>query len=252
MNPARVIPCLLLSGDRLVKTTRFSDSVYVGDPVNVLSQFNAFEVDEVFLLDIRAAVDRSPTPAIKLRRFAEECFIPLAYGGGLSSMDQIESVFASGFEKVVIGTAALERPHLLSEAAGMFGSQAVVAAIDVSNDGTRPRVMAHGGTVATTYDPVGWARQVEALGAGEVLLTAIDREGTMEGYDADLTESVSSAVGIPVVAHGGAGRRKDLVVPLQRGASAVAAGSLFVYQGSSRGVLINYPTRTQLARLTEH
>lgn len=251
MNPARVIPCLLLSGDRLVKTTQFRDPVYVGDPVNVLSLFNAFEVDEMFLLDIGAATGRTPTPGPLLRTFAEECFIPLAYGGGLSTLEQIEAVFNAGYEKVVLNTAVAERPELVSEAAQTFGSQAIVVSVDVATQGDRRRVMVRGGHVDVGADPVDWAKRAQELGAGELLLTSIDREGTMEGFDHQLVSDVSAAVSIPVVAHGGAGRRKELSVPLASGASAVAAGSLFVYQGASRGVLINYPTRTQLTRLLE-
>ncbi len=251
MNPGRVIPCLLLSGDRLVKTTQFGAPVYVGDPVNVLSLFNAFEVDEMFLLDIGAATSRTPTPGLLLRSFAEECFIPLAYGGGLSTLDQMEAVFNAGYEKVVLNTVVAEQPELVREAARIFGSQAVVVAIDVATHGERRRVLVRGGGQDVGHDPVAWSRQAEELGAGEILLTSIDREGTMEGFDLDLVGEVAGSVGIPVVAHGGAGRRKDLAGPLTSGASAVAAGSLFVYQGVSRGVLINYPTRTQLIRLLE-
>lgn len=245
MHGPRVIPCLLLQGEQLVKTRRFADPAYVGDPVNVLSIFNSFEVDEIVLLDIGAAGTGAPAPTEDLARYAEECFIPLAYGGGLADLDAVEQTFAAGYEKVVLNSALADDPELVSKTAEVFGSQAVMASIDVRG-GT---VHTHGATRDTGVDPVTWARRAEDLGAGEVLVTAVEREGTMEGFDLDLVASVADAVSVPVIAHGGAGRRKELAGPLARGASAVAAGSLFVFQGPARGVLVNHPTRAQLIRL---
>lgn len=245
----RVIPCLLLEGDRLVKTQRFAEPAYVGDPVNVLSIFNSFEVDEIVLLDIGAARARTPTPIAQLRHYAEECFIPLGYGGGLSTLAEVEAVLAAGYEKVVLNTALDRHPELVSEASRVFGAQAVVASIDVVG-GVGGAVRTEGSTHDVGADPVAWARRAEELGAGELLITSVDREGTMEGFDLELVAAVAAAVGIPVIAHGGAGRRKQLAEPItSASASAVAAGSLFVYQGTNRGVLINYPTRPQLERL---
>ena len=251
MEAPRVIPCLLLSGDRLVKTSGFAQPQYVGDPVNVLNIFNSFEVDELFLLDIDGARRRSPSEVDSLRHFAEECFIPLAFGGGLTNIGQVESILACGYEKVVLGTAVADDPGLIEAAAQQFGSQAIVVAIDVAGSGAERDVVVRGGTVAVGSSPEAWARRVESLGAGEILLTSVDREGTMSGFDLDLIEAVAGSVNVPVVAHGGAARRKDLPDPIRRGASAVAAGSLFVFQGSGRGVLINYPTRAQLERLMQ-
>lgn len=247
----RIIPCLLLVGDRFVKTTTFSDPAYVGDPVNVLSIFNSFEVDEIMLLDIGAAHTRRPTDPLTLQNLAAECFIPLSYGGGLARIDQMEQVFAAGFEKVVLNTVLATDPTQVVAAARLFGSQAITASVDVrGSDPGSWEVHVQGGVGATGMGPVEWARRAEELGVGEILLTSIDREGTMSGFDLELCRLVSDAVGVPVVAHGGAGRRKQLAEPVQRsGASAVAAGSLFVYQGPNRGVLINYPSRSQVERL---
>ncbi len=245
MHGPRVIPCLLLEGEQLVKTRRFADPEYVGDPVNVLSIFNSFEVDEIVLLDIGAAGSREPARPEDLARYAEECFIPLAYGGGLADLEAIERTFSIGYEKVVLNSVLADDPEVVTKTAEVFGTQAVVASIDVRS-GT---VHTHGAQRDTGVDPATWARRAEDLGAGEVLVTSVEREGTMEGYDLDLIGAVADAVSVPVIAHGGAGRRKELSGPLERGASAVAAGSLFVFQGQARGVLVNYPTRPQLIRL---
>lgn len=249
INP-RIIPCLLLEGEALVKTTRFADPVYVGDPVNVLSIFNSFEVDEIVLLDITGAERRTPAPEALLAHLAEECFIPLAYGGGLTTVDEMGRILKIGFEKVVLNTVLLEDPDVVREAVARFGSQAVVASVDVRGAGDAASVFVRGASVDTEADPVTWARRSEELGVGEILLTSVDREGSMTGFDLDLVARVTAAVSVPVVAHGGAGRRSHLAEPLRlSGASAVAAGSLFVFQGSQRGVLINYPSRPQILRL---
>lgn len=244
----RVIPCLLLSGGTLVKTVGFAEPTYVGDPVNVLSIFNDFEVDEIVLLDIDGARRRTPSDDALLQRLAEECFIPLAYGGGLTSVDDMARVLGIGFEKVVVSSLLHDDPDEVRRAVERFGSQAVVASVDVRG-GLQGTAFVHGGALDTGADPVTWARRAEALGAGEVLLTSIDREGSMAGFDLDLVRAVSAAVSVPVVAHGGAAKRNQLSEPLTAGASAVAAGSLFVFQGAARGVLINYPPRPLLERI---
>lgn len=250
----RVIPCLLVDGDRFVKTRRFADAEYVGDPVNVLSIFNSFEVDEIVILDIAAARTRDPTDTGTLRLYATECFIPLAYGGGMTSLTQMEQVFAAGYEKVVLNTVLRSDPAVVEAAAGHFGSQAITASIDVrGGDSGSWQVCVRGGSEPTGSHPVEWARRAEELGAGEILLTSVDREGTMSGFDLELCAAVSQAVDVPVIAHGGAGKRKHLADPIRHsGASAVGAGSLFVFQGLGRGVLINYPNRSQIERLVAH
>lgn len=248
-NP-RVIPALLLEDGQFVKTRNFSDPVYVGDPVNILSIFNEFEVDEIVVLDIRAAQSRVPTPVAELRHYAEECFIPLAYGGGLTSIDQLSELFNAGFEKAILNSVLADEPRFVEIAAAKFGSQAIVASIDVIATPEGESVVVHGGRDLVGQAPVEWAQRAVGLGVGEILLTSVDREGTGKGYDLDLITRVQSAVDIPVIAHGGAGSREDLAGPiLDSGASAVAAGSLFVFQGKDRGVLVNYPSRSQIVKL---
>lgn len=246
----RVIPVLLLQDGKFVKTTRFSDPVYVGDPLNVLSIFNDFEVDEIVILDIRAAHNRNPTPVRELQRYAEECFIPLAYGGGLTKVDQLSQIFNAGYEKMVVNTALSDNREFVQSATEMFGSQAIVASIDVVKTTSGERVAIRGGGDSIDCSPVDWAMRAADLGVGEILLTSVDREGTARGYDLELTKRVQDAVDIPVIAHGGAASRLDLAKPvLDAGAAASAAGSLFVFQAAGQGVLINYPSRQQITRL---
>ena len=250
MLEPRVIPCLLLREEALVKTTQFEAPVYVGDPVNVLSIFNDFEVDEIVLLDISGARNRAPSSPQLLKHLAEECFIPLAYGGGLEDVDAIGRTFTIGYEKVVVNTAVHERPEVIREAVANFGSQAVVASVDVRTVNGGYQAFIRGGTQPTGMTAIEFAQHAEQLGVGEILLTSIDREGTMSGFDLDLVRAVCGAVGVPVIAHGGAGKRKELGDPVKlSGSSAVAAGSLFVFQGPQRGVLINYPSRAQIRKL---
>jgi cyclase len=245
--PPRVIPCLLLDDGGLVKTTKFTAPVYLGDAVNIVNLFNQFEVDEICLLDIGAgATGRGPDIAL-LRELAEECWVPLTYGGGISSIETVRAVLEIGIEKVVLGTAAAEAPALVGESADRFGSQAVAVAVDVRRaaDGA-PFVWYRNASRPTGEPPEAYARRAEDLGAGELLVTAVDRDGTMSGYDLDLIGSVAASVRIPVIASGGAGSRADLVEPIRAGAAAVAAGSLFVYRGTSRAVLVNFPERSAI------
>lgn len=245
----RVIPCLLLEGASLVKTVGFSDAGYVGDPVNVISIFNSFEVDEIVLLDIVPKVDGERPDFGLLERMASECFIPLAYGGGIRTVDDARTVLSIGIEKVILNTVAFDRPAVVTEAAALFGSQAVVVSIDARRSPHGGyETFVDGGRRRTGLDVAHHARAAEQAGAGEILVTSIDRDGTMDGFDLELVRRVTGAVRIPVIACGGAGKRAQLAEPVQQaGASAVAAGSLFVFQGRQRSVLVNFPTRAQLA-----
>lgn len=234
----------------MVKTIRFGDARYVGDPINVINLFNRFEVDEITLLDVRATLLGSPPPFELIERLAGECWVPLAYGGGITGLDQVRRILGSGVEKVVIGTAAADRPDVITETASVFGAQAVVVAVDVRRGRQGYEVCVASGTRPVSDDPAAYARRAEALGAGEILITSIDRDGTMEGYDLDLISTVAAAVRVPVIACGGAAQRADLPLPIRvGGASAVAAGSIFVYRGRERGVLVNFPERAQLEAL---
>lgn len=250
MLRTRVIPCLLLQDGGLVKTIKFKHPKYVGDPINAVRIFNEKEVDELVFLDISA------TPAGKEPNFdlladiASEAFMPFSYGGGITRLDQIRRLYALGVEKVILNTAAADNPELLSEAASIAGSSSVVASIDVHRNWLgRCTVFTRGGRQDIKRDPVEYAQQMEQLGAGEILLNSIDRDGTMSGYDLELIQKVAEAVRVPVVAAGGAGELSHFRQAVGRGASAVSAGSLFVFHGKHRAVLITYPAYAQLEDL---
>jgi cyclase len=247
MLEPRFIPTLLLADGSLVKTVKFKKPNYVGDPINIVNIFSTLEADEVLVLDIEAATRRRGPDFALLRRIANEAQVPFGYGGGIGTIDDVRAVLAVGAEKVVLNTAAIENPELITAAANLAGSQAIVASIDVITRDGKQRVAARSGTVVTEVDPVTHALRVQDLGAGEILLMSIDREGTFSGYDLDLIRKVSSAVKIPVIACGGAGTRNDLHRAIvEGGASAAAAGSIFVYQKANRSVVVNYPTQDEL------
>ena len=247
----RIIPALLLRNESLVKTFKFNNFTYVGDPCNTVCIFNELEVDELLFLDIIATREgRSPNLKL-LADIANECFMPLAYGGGIKSLEQAKSVFEIGFEKVAINTSAVDNPGLISQIAHHFGSQAVVVSIDVkSNFWRKPTVRTKAGCFNTGLNPVSWAKEVENRGAGEILLTSMDREGTWAGFDLELVKRVSDSVSIPVIAHGGAGSVGDIRKVVEIGhASAVALGSMVVFQKKGMGVLVNFPDKELLSRI---
>lgn len=250
MLQPRAIPCLLLQGEGLVKTIRFKDPRYVGDPINAVKLFNDLQADELIILDIAAARERREPDFDRIADIASEAFMPLGYGGGVRTVAHARRLFTLGIEKIVVTSAAAEDPGLVAQLAHDFGSQSIVGGIDVTRDWRRqPRVMANGGATRTGHDVVAYARQLDASGAGEILLMSIDRDGTREGYDLALIKEVSAAVSVPVVACGGAGSLEHLAEAVQAGAAAAAAGSLFVYTGARQAVLINYPSTAQLAAL---
>lgn len=251
MLRTRVIPCLLLQDRGLVKTVRFKDPRYVGDPINVVRIFNDKEVDELILLDISRTAASKPVNFDLVEEIASECFMPLAYGGGVRSLDDFQRLFSLGVEKVILNTAATTQPELVKEAARRYGSQSIVVAIDARHSlfGGH-RVYSHCGTHKTALDPAEHARVAVEAGAGEILVNSIERDGTYAGYDLDLIRSVTEAVGVPVIACGGAGRIEDFAAAVKEGgASAVAAGSLFVFHGRHRAVLVSYPEYSQLQAL---
>ena len=243
----RAIPCLLLQRGRLVKTVRFANPKYVGDPINAVRIFNDMEVDEIAVLDIGATADRTGIPFELIGEMASECFMPMMYGGGIASVDDAREVLKRGVEKVAVNSAAAADPSLITRIADAFGSQAVVAAID-----SRKKMFGgHRAFARSGKDAImpveQWVATVAAAGAGEILITSIDRDGTMAGYDLDLVKRITAAVRLPVIACGGAGSLDDMAaVVREAGASAAAIGSLAVYQGKNRAVLINFPTPTQL------
>lgn len=248
MIRTRVIPCLLLRNRGLVKTVKFKDPKYLGDPINIVRIFNDKEVDELVFLDITATVENRKPPFKLISEIASECFMPLGYGGGIKDLEDIRQILSLGAEKVAINSYAVEQPTFIRAAADRFGSQSIVVSIDVKKSlFGKYEVMTHSGKKATGLDPVKFAIEMEQMGAGELLLNSIDRDGTMQGYDLDLIRRVSQVVTIPVVACGGARAVQDLVSAVhQGGASAVAAGSMFVFHGPHRAVLINFPTAAEL------
>lgn len=244
----RVMPCLLLKGGRLVKTVRFKDPAYVGDPVNAVRIYNDKEVDDLIVLDIDAGRSGAPIQMELVSRIASECFMPMAYGGGIRTLEQIKAILAAGIEKVSLNTQALDDEAFVARAAERFGSQSVVISIDARRQRSgRYHVHAHGGRKSTGRDAVDFAVRMQEMGAGEILLNSIDRDGVMEGYELDLIRQVSAAVTVPVIACGGAGRLEHLrAAVVEGGAAAVAIGSMAVYQGRTRAVLINFPSAAEL------
>jgi len=246
----RIIPVLLLKGEGLVKGTKFRDYIYLGDPINAAHIFDEKEVDELIFLDITATRENRVPGLEYIAGIADECYMPFAVGGGIRSVEQIRAILHAGAEKVSINTAAVENPGLISEAADLFGSQSVVVSIDVRKSwGSFYHVYTHSGMRKTKLDPLQWAKDAARRGAGEILLTSIDHDGTMNGYDLDLIRKVSREVSIPVIACGGAGTVDHFAEVFRHGAAAAAAGSMFVFHGRRRAVLISYPTEAELQKV---
>jgi len=229
MLTKRIIPCLDVTDGRVVKGTKFLRLRDAGDPVECAIEYNLQGADELVFLDITASSDNRRTMIDVVGRTAEQCFMPLTVGGGIRAVGDVREMLLAGADKVSMNTAAIKEPALISRSADAFGVQCIVVAIDAKR--TAPKhwtVFTHGGRNPTVLDAVEWAREVERLGAGEILLTSMDADGTKEGYDLELTSAVSSAVGIPVIASGGAGTLEHLLDGLTQGkADAVLAASIF-------------------------
>jgi cyclase len=257
----RVIPVLLLLEKGLVKTVQFSNPTYIGDPINAVHIFNDKEVDELIFLDV-TPVKRHNSPDVHtpyyipldlIRRISEECSMPLAFGGGIKTVEDMKNILATGVEKVVINTSAIKNPDLIRTASETFGSQSIVVAMDVKRwNAHQLEVYSQGGSQPTGIDPVHHARDVVQMGAGEIMVTGIDHDGMMSGYDLDLISLISKAVTVPVIACGGAGTLQHFTEALGAGASAVAAGSMFVFHGRRRAVLISYPERSDVEQALSH
>jgi cyclase len=244
----RIIPCLLLQDGGLVKTVRFSDPKYVGDPINAVKIFNEKEVDELIVLDIDATSKKREPDYDLIGSLAAECRMPLCYGGGVRTVEQVERIIRLGVEKVALSAAAVETPGLLAEAAARVGRQSIVVVVDVKKAGLfqRYEVFTHNGKTATGRHPVDFARQAAELGAGEIVINAIDRDGTMKGYDLELAKRIREAVDIPMSVVGGAGSSSDIEALFRSvGLVGAVAGSLFVFKGKYRAVLIQYPSREE-------
>ncbi len=229
MLAKRIIPCLDVTRGRVVKGTNFVNLRDAGDPVECAIAYDRQQADELVFLDITASSDGRDTMVDVVRRTAAQCFMPLTVGGGIRTVEDMHRMLMAGADKVSVNTAALHRPELVAEGAAAFGSQCVVVAIDAKRVGEAAwRVSTHGGRRFTDWDAIAWAREVERLGAGEILLTSMDADGSKDGYDIELTRRVAEAVGIPVIASGGAGNLEHMVQVLEQGrADAVLAASIF-------------------------
>ena len=250
----RIIPSLLIQNGGLVKTQQFNAPKYVGDPLNAVRIFNEKEVDELMVVDIDASrLGRTPNESV-IAQLAAECRMPLCYGGGVKTVEQLERLIALGVEKVAVSSAAVDDPELIRQAASRVGSQSVVVVIDVKRTGLlrRPEVVTINAAKRTGLEPMAFARRCEELGAGEIVLNSVDRDGQMQGYDLDLVAQFRQAVHVPLTVLGGAGSINDISELVRRfPVIGAAAGSLFVFKGKYRAVLINYPSRGERDALAQ-
>jgi cyclase len=245
----RVIPALLIHRNGLVKSVKFKDYKYVGDPINAVRIFNEKEVDELAIIDIDASVENRPPDIPRIKEIVSEAFMPIAYGGGITNADEVKKILSAGVEKVILNRSAVKNPSLVSEIAKQFGSQSVVVSIDYKkNLFGKPGVYIENGKTATGLNPLTHAKQMEEAGAGEILLNSIERDGSFSGYDLEMIEKIAHAISIPMIAVGGAGALSDFKRAVQFGASAVSAGSFFIFQRPHRAVLISYPSQQDLEK----
>ena len=247
MLHARTIPILLLRNKGLVKTVQFGKSKYIGDPINAVKLFNDKEVDELVFLDIDASKEGRKPDFDYIQSIASECFMPLGYGGGISTLSDIAKLFSIGVEKVIINSNALTNLDLIKEASSIYGNQSIVVSVDVQKTlFGKYQVYSHSKIKHKQVDLFQFVRDAEIAGAGEIIVNAVDRDGMMTGYDLKLVQQISSVLTVPLVIAGGAGNLKHLREAIDVGASAIGAGSLFIYHGPHKAVLINYPTYKEL------
>jgi cyclase len=254
LNP-RIIPCLLIQNNGLVKTTKFSNPKYVGDPLNAVKIFNDKEADELIVLDIDATKEKREPNYNLIENLASECRMPLCYGGGINNLSQALKIFSLGVEKIAISTSALNNISIVSEIASRVGSQSVVVVLDVKKKmfSNKYEVFSKNGTKSSGMDAVEYAVKLEQEGAGELLINSIELDGTMKGYDLNLIKIIRAAVDIPITILGGASSFEEMSkVVNEFGVIGLAAGSLFVFKGRFRAVLINYPTPTEKRILLEN
>ncbi|MBI5038119.1 MAG: imidazole glycerol phosphate synthase subunit HisF [Candidatus Kerfeldbacteria bacterium] len=253
MLQTRAIPCLLKKGSSLVKTKQFGELQYIGDPVNTIQIFNNLAADEIIVLDITASVERRSPDLEFISQLTDECFMPFAYGGGVRTIDDMKRIFSLGVEKIIICSYAVESPQFIKDAALQFGNQSIIVSIDVKKNFLgRYHVYTHSATIDTKRNPVDFAQEMERSGAGEIFLNSINNDGMMHGFDLELINDISKVITIPLIACGGAGTLAHIKQAIDAGATAVAAGSLFVYQNGNRAVLINYPERQELDALFQN
>ncbi|MBI5141400.1 MAG: imidazole glycerol phosphate synthase subunit HisF [Nitrospirae bacterium] len=243
----RIIPCLLIKNNGLVKTVKFANPKYVGDPINAVKIFNEKEVDELIVSDIDASVYNKEPDYARIRNLAAECRMPLCYGGGVKTVEQVERIISLGVEKVAVSSAAVDNPELIAGMSAVVGSQSVVVVMDVKKGKNgKYEIWTHNGGRATGKCPVAFAKLMESLGAGEVVVNSIDNDGVMKGYDMSLARMIRESITLPLTVLGGAGSLKDIGELIDAfGIVGAAAGSLFVFKGVYRAVLINYPSRVE-------
>lgn len=250
----RVMPCLLLQGKGLVKTIKFKDPTYIGDPINAVRIFNDKETDELIFLDITASREKRSIYIDIVKQIGDECYMPFAVGGGINSIQKIREILSAGAEKVVINSFAVENPDFIKEASNIFGNQSIIVSIDVKKKlFGKYEICTMNGRKASGIEPISFAKLVEEKGAGEILINSIGNDGTGMGYDINLIKCISDSVNIPVIACGGAGNFNHFAIAVNEGhASAVAAGSLFVFHGRKKAVLISYPKEKELEKIFEN
>lgn len=244
----RIIPCLLIQNNGLVKTVNFQSPKYVGDPINAVKIFNEKEVDELIVLDIDATTKNAEPNYSLIKNLAAECRMPLCYGGGVRSVEQIEKIINLGVEKVALSAAAVNDPFLVSKAAKLVGNQSVVVVLDVKAKkwGSGFELWTHNAKKPTGLDPIEFAKQMEQRGVGELVINSIDQDGVMKGYAYELIEKIRNVVNVPITSLGGAGSLNDIGELIKKfGIIGASAGSLFVFKGIYRAVLINYPSRSE-------
>lgn len=248
MRRIRVIPVLLMSNGGIVKTVNFRNPHYIGDPINTIRIFNDKEADEIMLLDIDCSRKNKEPDYELIKKIAGECFMPLAYGGGIRTVEHAKKIIRSGVEKVVINTAAYQNKLLIKEIAEIIGSQSVIVSVDYRKNFFGKNVIyTHGGKKKEASDIIEYVQEMEHFGAGECLLNSIDRDGTRKGYDTSTLKKITSVLKIPVIACGGANNINDFVDAVKLGgATAVAAGSMFIYMNNKESILINYPSQELL------
>lgn len=250
MLKTRVIPTLLLSNGGVVKTTQFKKPIYVGDPINAIKIFNEKEVDEMVIIDIDATIEKRKPNFKLLEDLASEAFFPMSYGGGLNNLNDIKKIYSIGFEKIILNSAVISNPEIVSEASSIAGSSGVVVSIDIKKSWVNKYLLYSYNLKKTLkINPFEFAKEMQKRGAGEIFLTSVNKEGTLQGYDLFLIEEMNKHISIPLIACGGAGSLKDFNKAVKNGASAVAAGSMFVFHGKYKAVLITYPKYDDLEEL---
>ena len=251
MLRARIIPCLLVHKKGLVKTVNFKDSKYVGDPINAVRIYNEKEVDELAVFDIDATVLGNDPDYILIEKLANQSRMPICYGGGVKTVEQAQKIFSLGIEKIALSSAAIHNPILISEISERVGSQSVIVVLDVKKKIFGGyEIYTHNGKKSSGIDPIEFAQKAQDLGAGEIIINSIDNDGTMKGFELNLIDKIRQVITIPITILGGAGSLNDIEKVIQKyGIIGVAAGSLFVFKGVYKAVLINYPSKLDKSKI---